>query len=277
MDVNNFTLSPRDWLVFTKEQLFRFIMKFMSEKFLLAMRWFGAEFLVVVSGVLMAFVITALYENHQNNQIEAHYLNQLLSDLELSEEALERTMQAQKEAFDARTKIIRAFYKDTDITREEFFDLWSLSQRKHPLAVLDVTARALITTGDIKLIRDAQLRSELLKWMSGMEVMQARYLDYELMFRELGIEAGQLIDNGDIIALRMLSDNASGNEAAYVPESAETGPFGTEINHFLSDRDAYQSLYAQHGIAGNLIRWQKSAIEACRELSVIIKKKMEKQ
>lgn len=50
-------------------------MKFISDKFLPAMRWFGAEFLVVVSGVLMAIAITALHEEYQNKQLELHYLN----------------------------------------------------------------------------------------------------------------------------------------------------------------------------------------------------------
>lgn len=176
---------------------------------------------MVVSGVLMAVAITAFYEDYQNKKLELHYLNQMMNDMNLTVERLKKTMEVQKGSFDARIQIIQAFSKESNIRREEFFSLWALSQRKYALSVIDSTARSLISTGDINLIRDKSLRNDVITWVSGLDSIKARYLDYELLFRELGFKAGQLIDRGDYIALRMSDENEPESEDATLQAGTE--------------------------------------------------------
>ena len=47
-----------------------------------ALRWFAAEFFVVVTGVIVALGATSWWEGQRSQEREAAYLTQLLADLE---------------------------------------------------------------------------------------------------------------------------------------------------------------------------------------------------
>lgn len=51
-------------------------------------RWFLAEFLMVVAGVLAALLLQAAWKRHENGQKEAAYLRQLLADLNTTDQRI---------------------------------------------------------------------------------------------------------------------------------------------------------------------------------------------
>ena len=130
-------------------------------------RWFAAEFLVVVSGILVALALNAFYQDRVDAQREAGYIEQLAADLEESEAAFEAAV-AGNEAERAKVMQLLAFFgEDTPPSREQFDEVRTLSTRLAQPTLS--TAQAVVETGDLQLIRDDALRSAIIQYVGAGE------------------------------------------------------------------------------------------------------------
>lgn len=126
-----------------------------------ALRWFAAEFLVVVTGVLVALALGAWWQDRENRRLERSYLRQLAADLARNEQLARSTAEASGRRILAGTRLQEAFRSATPAPPDSL-DRW-LSELftatlLHPRTG---TLDALIDTGDLNLVRSDSLRALL--------------------------------------------------------------------------------------------------------------------
>jgi hypothetical protein len=132
-----------------------------------ALRWFAAEFLVVVSGVLVALALQASYQSHQDAAAERVYLTQLDADLLRTEQTFQQALNQDRERETANTNLLAALYRP-DALEATSARVWfhvSMGWYSDPRPILGIVD-TLIATGDIKLIRDPQMRSQIMAYAS---------------------------------------------------------------------------------------------------------------
>ena len=156
-------------------------------------RWFAAEFLVVVSGILVALGLQAWYQGRQETQAAHVYLDQLTTDLDATEKALQLAITQESARVEVTARIIAAF-SDPEPLQPDTAHRWLKLQFGYysdPRPVLG-TVSTLVQTGDIKLIDNPVLRSGITAYLS---LMQAD-LD------ELSRNVGRLTGASDVIRRR---------------------------------------------------------------------------
>jgi hypothetical protein len=136
-----------------------------------SIRWFAAEFLVVVSGILVALGLQAWYQGRQDARVAQVYLDQLAADLDATDRDLRVAIAQDSSRADLGTRIVVAFHRDAPLEPDTARS-WLKVQFgffSDPRPVL-ATVTTLIETGDIKLIDDALLRSAIVAYASLMAI-----------------------------------------------------------------------------------------------------------
>jgi hypothetical protein len=158
-----------------------------------SVRWFAAEFLVVVSGILVALALQAWYQGRHDARVARVYLNQLGADLNATERDLRIAIAQDSGRADLGTRIVIAFHSDAplppDSARSWLKQQFGFFSDPRPLLA---TVTTLIETGDIKLIADPSLRSAIVAYASLME------LDMD----ELSRDVNRLRGANDVVSRR---------------------------------------------------------------------------
>ena len=134
-----------------------------------SVRWFAGEFLVVVAGVLAALAMQSWYQASRDAKAANVYLAQLQSDLEASEQMLRTAVMEDSLRAAANGWLLDALHA-REIPSADSSKSWlrfRLGFYSDPRPVLG-TVNTLIETGDIRLIRNAQLRSQIVAYASLM-------------------------------------------------------------------------------------------------------------
>lgn len=134
-------------------------------------RWFAAEFLVVVSGILVALALQAWYQGRQDAHVAQVYLSQFEADLDATERDLRSAIAQDSSRADLGTRIVAAFHSDAPLAPDTARSWLKLQFGffSDPRPVL-ATVTTLIETGDIKLIADPPLRSAIVAYASLMAI-----------------------------------------------------------------------------------------------------------
>jgi hypothetical protein len=212
-------------------------------------RWFLAEFMVVLTGVLVALALNAWWGERQNRQLERAYLLQLHEDLAASEADLSMIAGEMMTRALHSAAVGHAFWDPSSASADDL--LVSLGAPLSAMRTRPVlgTAQALVATGDLRLIRSDRLRSEI---MSYLEWSQAR-IDNISRFDETYYRPGVALisERFDPTALRRLADNAAGRTmdgASFAlsmsPAAGGAAPFPVALGLILQDADVYRG-YSQ--------------------------------
>lgn len=223
-----------------------------------ALRWFGAEFLVVVTGVLVALALGAWWQERDNRERETAYLQQLAADLDTTEQSLQWISEFHIEAALAAARVGRAFWKPEPPTLAELSaDLGRPFRSMRERPVLG-TIEALIATGDLRLIRSNALRTELTTYAEFAEATIENIQRHDETYYRPGVNA--LIENLDMNQLVHEAERVADAVSAghfhplrIVPPGERRIPFPTDIEALLSNRelyDAYRKLLLAHNNQG---------------------------
>jgi hypothetical protein len=211
-------------------------------------RWFLAEFMVVLTGVLVALALNAWWGERQNRQLERAYLLQLHEDLAASEADLSMIADEMLTRALHSAAVGHAFWDPAPASVDLLMSLGMPLSSTRTRPVLG-TAQALVATGDLRLIRSDRLRSEL---MSYLEWSQAR-IDNIARFDETYYRPGVALINQrfDPAALSRLRDTAPDrrrDDAIFAlsmrPGTAGEAPFPVDLGRILQDADVYRG-YSQ--------------------------------
>jgi hypothetical protein len=212
-------------------------------------RWFLAEFMVVLTGVLVALALNAWWGERQNRQLERAYLLQLHEDLAASEADLSMIADEMMTRALHSAAVGHAFWDPSSTSADDLVvSLGAPLSANRTRPVLG-TAQALVATGDLRLIRSDRLRSEL---MSYLEWSQAR-IDNIARFDETYYRPGVALisERFDQTALRWLADNAISRNVDLAtsalsmrPAAGGAAPFPVALSSILQDADVYRG-YSQ--------------------------------
>jgi hypothetical protein len=180
------------------------------------LRWFAAEFLVIVTGVLVALALNALYQRAQNARSEATYL--ALLDRDLRDTAARLEEKAAFEAAQLRDGI--AAYRGLSSTASEVdqagvaASLGKLIDRK-TMVLQDATYQDLLSTGNLRLISDRELRDRIVAYYG------ATRADYDIMNRNNSYFVDGLYNNFMMGKGMVAPGTAPSNEATLAQVDAE--------------------------------------------------------
>lgn len=126
----------------------------------------GSELVVIVVGVLIALAIDEWRGNIKDAQTEAEYVQQLLADLQTTRDRVTSAVAGEVDSEIATKELLVHFETDQSADPESVSGLLSLAcSFSNPVPVLG-TVDALVSTGDLRLIRDTDRRSRITQYLS---------------------------------------------------------------------------------------------------------------
>lgn len=136
-----------------------------------SVRWFLAEFIVVVCGILVALAAQAWYSAARDARLEREYIRQLVSDLDGTLQTLQQAISQDSLRVNANRRFAEALHRshplNADSARAWLEVPQGISFYSDPRPVLG-TVTTLIQTGDIKLIHGQEVRSKIVAYAAWM-------------------------------------------------------------------------------------------------------------
>ncbi|GAB5518900.1 MAG: hypothetical protein RhofKO_11510 [Rhodothermales bacterium] len=125
--------------------------------------WFAValEIVIVVLGVVIGFQVTSWGQDRADRAREQTYLSEIRRDLIETETSLQEAIEVIGFTSDATSSLIRAAYVPDTVNRDSLA-LWLFEAQYLGIPTYRMgTARALVETGDLQLIRDDSTRTAL--------------------------------------------------------------------------------------------------------------------
>jgi len=146
---------------------------------------FIAEFVTIVAGVLIALAIDEWRGDIEDANLELQYLGQIIVDLQATEKEIAEAANSDTAPENSAQRLLAAFEDDHTVTRQDA-EQWLSEMRLFttPIPVLG-TVEALIFTGDLRLIRNSGVRSEITQYLSSSQNRIGRFYQYEELSRDL--------------------------------------------------------------------------------------------
>lgn len=211
------------------------------------LRWFAAEYLIVVLGVLTAVGINAWWQGRQDAASEDAYLRQIAADLDATVDLLAQTGDELAPSERAADRLFESFRTAEPLPADSILVLVSVATILHHVNPVLSTIEALVATGDLSLIRDDSLRTALPAYLEQQRTLlawQAKVLDLTVnaiiaISRHVDLaeaDAEQVAAGGRLLVPR---------PGVYGPDSVTTSasPFPFDAGRFRSDPDAYHNAY----------------------------------
>jgi hypothetical protein len=200
------------------------------------LRWFLAEFVVVVAGVLTALAVSGWAEDRRDRGREQAYLQQLRTDLAASETGMQEGVDFHRQRAEAAARVLHRFWQtapsvDAELVRD--ISLPRGSQRFRPILG---TAEALIATGDLNLVRADTLRAAILAHLESSRAILADIERYDETYYRPAV-AG-LNEGPDFIPF--VTFISTDYAILPRPKNPERVPFPVELADFLRDRRVYE-------------------------------------
>jgi hypothetical protein len=209
------------------------------------LRWFLAEFLVVVSGVMVALALTSWAGERRDLGREQAYLRQLSTDLAANEESLKEYITLHRNRAEAAARVLHRFWLEDPSADDTLVADLSLPRGNARYRPILGTAEALISTGDLNLIRSDPLRASVLAYVEGVNFSLADVHRYEETYFRPAVTALFHAPHLTPFTGRHSTDYAVGAR----PTKVERVPFPTSLSDVLRDRnvfDAYNQLLVAH-------------------------------
>lgn len=236
-------------------------------------RWFAAEFAVVMVGVLAALAVQSLYQGRSDRAKETAYLNQLRSELDVAVNQLQRALVIQRESERAAVELQRAILMRARPS-EDSLATWAidLNYYSDPSASIG-TARALLTTGDILLLRDARIRGAVVDIVESTEYAESQLQIWQRYFLDAIDRLDAVLSNTRLIAgrgftLRLDSLTAS-RDWLPAPNVRRPTP-APSVDDALDNADFQHILRAVRLAAANLRSIQEHQLDALRSAQQLV-------
>jgi hypothetical protein len=242
----------------------------MSRDWRSRLRWFLAEFLVVVTGVLVALALNAWWQQRRDAGREEAYLRQLVADLQESERRFAEADQRVAFADEGRTRLLHAFWAPDASPRDSVLYWADVSAYyEDPRSVMG-TVTALLSTGDLNLVRDDSIRSAI----TGFAEAEARYAELnrnnvQVMLansRRIWERLDVLEGTFNIVSRARMDSMARARDVWYYPPGAERSAFSNDVPAFLRGREAYGIVMSLFDAGADMKRSRWRRLEDVRAL-----------
>jgi hypothetical protein len=129
-------------------------------------RWFVAELIVIVVGVLVALGIDEWRENLDNAALEKQYLSQLINDLASTAQHLAKDSSENAPSEKAANELLAGFEEKDRLDLEDVRQLLTDMQPLVGTVPQLSTAESMVTAGDLRLVRDPIIRAQISQYIS---------------------------------------------------------------------------------------------------------------
>jgi hypothetical protein len=209
------------------------------------LRWFLAEFLVVVAGVLVALALSSWAKGRQDIAREQSYLRQLHADLGRNETELATAVEFLDERAAASARVLHRFWAQAAVADQAFIDDLLQPRSTRRFRPVLGAAEALISSGDLNLIRSDAVRAAILDYVESMRThLEAINRHDESYYRPAVV---MLMQGPDVQQHTDLND---GDDRLRVrPNNPQRVPFPSVLDDMLRDRtiyDGYSFLLLAH-------------------------------
>lgn len=229
-------------------------------------KWFFAEFLVVVTGVLVAFALNSWWMDVKDHKKEQTYLNQVLQDIKSSIDMMESAVEFEVTASHAASQLLEVAYLDSIPSPMEL-NIYALQCMSfEPGSLLQSTLLSLVNSGDLQLITDDSTRIELTE-------LSGKLIDYETMrktitsemlipaFKELSASISALDINFSMVN-KVQFESASSDSLIPLPKFEHfKRPAATDWEGLYNDDEFLDRLTYMYIAHLNLKRTHEGALE----------------
>lgn len=230
----------------------------------------GIELGIVILGVVIGFQISAWGEARSDRSREAMYLQQLVADLQESESRIEQANRRVAFADSGRMYLFHAFWKPDTSPRDSVLYWADVSAfYVDPRSVLG-TVTALLSTGDLNLIRDGSIRSAI----TGFAESEERYAELNRDNVQVILANSRRIwERLDVLegtfSLRspaFRDSLARAIDVWYYPPDAERTVFSSDVPAFLRSRENYGIVMSLFDAGSDMKRSRHTRLTEVREL-----------
>ena len=209
------------------------------------LRWFLAEFVVVVAGVLVALALTSWAQDRRDVHREQAYLRQLTADLLTNERLLAEAVAFSGQRAAASARVLQRFWRTAPAVDATLVDDLSLPRTTRRFRPEVGTVEALISSGELDLVRSDALRASLLAYV---ETTRTRLEDIQRYDETYYRPAVAMLQAGpDLHAYYRF--RTRDHTLLPRPASVERVPFPTTLAAMMRDRvvyDGYNFLLIAH-------------------------------
>ncbi|NNF57051.1 MAG: hypothetical protein HKN04_02315 [Rhodothermaceae bacterium] len=202
--------------------------------------WFAValELGIVVLGVVIGFQVTAWGQARSDAAREQTYLRQLAADLLATQQVVARVDSVQALPDRATKQLLRAFYA-SEAPPVDSASKWLLQSYEFDVArpVLG-TAQALVSTGDLNLLRNDSLRSAITAYIDRNEWA----VRHQESFQDLGFTSTQALHRtfdfaSTLIAIppAVLDSSSRAKPTLFYPIDLDRPPQPLDVDRFFRD------------------------------------------
>jgi hypothetical protein len=225
-----------------------------------------AEFLLIVLGVLVALAIDSWNASRFDRAVEADYLGRIYQDLAATRQSIEDMLALRDAVAEHGSAVLAVLEGDAPFPSDTLGFLASLytATRADEPRIVDFAFRDLVSTGNLRLVRDPDLRAALVDFYWSFE-WYGRF-DYESDKAEYRARVRSVLPVDFQVAARPCETASVLTCSASLPGVAATELVG----QFMSDEDLPDALrLALQAVAINDFRPQLVKVDALiTELSV---------
>ena len=206
----------------------------------LPLRRFLAEGVVIIASILMAFAIDAGWDARQERERETGYLVQLEQDLVATRDDAERALELEQGYGRMLASLRAALYEDDFAPTDSLAYWFEYTLRSSNFEPVSATLEALIQSGDLTLIEDAELRRELVLYVDDVQDADGIFERYD----EADLDAlASLNRRVDRMAIRRVADGDTSSAAIdWAALAADPVVRGDLSTHGIAIRGRYNSL-----------------------------------
>lgn len=128
------------------------------------------EIILVVIGILIALQINNWNEAHKATQTETVYLNNIVRDLNEQLKSIDIQAKQEEEFFNISLSLLNDYYTNNTLTMDSlFFNRATLLTIRRTFVVNDPTFTDLVSSGNIKLIKDLNKKDQIIQYYQDLE------------------------------------------------------------------------------------------------------------
>lgn len=244
-----------------------------------SLRWFVAEFFVVVAGILTALALQSWWEGKNDRSNEQIYLRQLGDDIHQTERIIRDINYSAAEADRSGAMLVQSYRNAEQPPADSVFYWMNKSAMYFTARPVIGTAETLVATGDIRLIRDNQLRLLTVAYLEqNRHLIQSQY-DILQQWWEGYQTASSRIDFIESMTHNIPASQVDSLRNVYDLSALPTGslrtPFPIDIENTLNDRVAYEGFVRMYTSKRNMALMRLQMLALAGELHqrlVIVKR-----
>lgn len=241
--------------------------------------WFLREFIVVVTGVLVALALNAWWQTQQDRSFELQYLQQLHQDIENTIGSIERDSQAEEASDRALSMLVRSFRMKPQPPRDSLV-AWSLAAPNVLVTVPTIgTAETIVASGDLRLVRNDSLRLALPTFLESSKGLRASMQLFGGQFVEGARDMVAYIDYyglmQEVVPPAILDSIALANPTFALPAHAEIRSVSGDISRILDLPEVYTLFAYMHTAQRNMTATRQAMLSRNQAMLALVNTALE--